>query len=168
MYVNADGMMKIVNIDQKFVHGVGFSNGCAAFALKKPPPFVPSCLMISWLATGPIAIVCFAPSSVVTSRYGLKFWIIPCCTNNSESRSDAGRSTYSVPRTRSTQKLPNRPAERRAMPRTNATATAMPTAADAKLWNASWLICDRYDIVDSPTYDCQFVFVVNDAAVSNA
>ena len=73
MYVSADGIMKIVNIDQKFVHGVGFSNGCAAFALKKPPPFVPSCLMASWLATGPIAMVCFAPSSVTTSRYGLKF-----------------------------------------------------------------------------------------------
>src|SRR5215471_20840852 len=49
-YVSADGIMKIVNIDQKFVHGVGFSNGCAEFALKKPPPLVPSCLMISWLA----------------------------------------------------------------------------------------------------------------------
>ena len=73
MYVSADGIMKIVNIDQKLVHGVGFSNGCAALALKNPPPFVPSCLIASWLATGPIAIVCFAPSSVVTSRYGLKF-----------------------------------------------------------------------------------------------
>src|SRR6476646_2164468 len=68
---------------------------------------------------------------------------------------------------RSTQKLPMRPAERRAMPRTRATATAMPTAADAKLWNASWVICEKYDIVDSPLYDCQFVFVVNDAAASN-
>jgi hypothetical protein len=39
--------MKIVNIDQKFVHGVGFSNGCAALALKNPPPLVPSCLIAS-------------------------------------------------------------------------------------------------------------------------
>src|SRR6476659_908721 len=53
------------------------------------------------------------------------------------------------------------------MPRTNATATARPTAADAKLWNASWVICEKYDIVASPLYDCQFVFVVNDAEVSN-
>ena len=59
-------MMKIANIDRKFVHGVGFSNGCAALALKKPPPFVPSCLIADWLATGPIARTCFAPSSVVT------------------------------------------------------------------------------------------------------
>ena len=36
------------------------------------------------------------------------------------------------------------------------------------MWNASWVICEKYDIVDSPTYDCQLVFVVNDAAVSNA
>ena len=87
---------------------------------------------------------------------------------NSARTSESGSSTYSVPRTRSTQKLPSRPAERRAMPRTSATATAMPTAADMKLWNASCVICEKYDIVDSPAYDCQFVFVVNDAAVSNA
>ena len=60
-----------------------------------------------------------------------------------------------------------RPADFRAMPRTNATATAMPTAADAKLWKASCVICEKYDITCSPTYDCQFVFVVNDADVSN-
>ena len=54
------------------------------------------------------------------------------------------------------------------MPRTSATATAMPAAAEAKLWNASWVICEKYDIVVSPPYDCQFVLVVNEAAVSNA
>src|SRR5690349_9387820 len=54
------------------------------------------------------------------------------------------------------------------MPRTSATATATPTAAETKLWNASWVIWEKYDIVVSPAYDCQFVFVVNDAAVSNA
>src|SRR6476659_3039187 len=81
---------------------------------------------------------------------------------------EKGRRMYRVPRTRSDQKLPSRPAERRAMPRTSATATAMPAAADAKLWNASWLIWEKYDRVDSPAYDCQFVLVVNEAAVSNA
>ena len=44
----------------------------------------------------------------------------------------------------------------------------MPTAAETKLWKASCVICEKYDIVDSPPYDCQFVLVVNDAAVSNA
>ena len=63
---------------------------------------------------------------------------------------ESGSSTYSVPRTRSAQKFPSRPADRRAMPRTSATASAMPTAAEMKLWNASWLICEKYDIVDSP------------------
>ena len=43
-----------------------------------------------------------------------------------------------------------------------------PTAAETKLWNASWVIWEKYDIVDSPAYDCQFVLVVNEAAVSNA
>jgi len=33
--------------DRKLVRPVGFSNGSAPLALKKPPPFVPSCLMTS-------------------------------------------------------------------------------------------------------------------------
>ena len=37
----------------------------------------------------------------------------------------------------STQKLPIVSRSRRAMPRMNATASAMPAAADAKLWYAS-------------------------------
>jgi len=39
----------------------------ALFALKKPPPLVPNSLMISCDATGPWAIVCRAPSTVVTT-----------------------------------------------------------------------------------------------------
>ncbi len=65
--------------------------------------------------------------------------------------SESGSRMYSVPRTRSAQKFPSVPAERRAIPRTSATASAIPTAADTKLWNASWVICEKYDIVDSPT-----------------
>ena len=38
---------------KKLLSGVGFSNGCAALTLKKPPPLVPSCLMASCEATGP-------------------------------------------------------------------------------------------------------------------
>ena len=66
--VSPAGIAKIRNIERKFVSGFGFSKGCAAFALKKPPPFVPSCLITSCEATGPSAIVCLAPSSVCTSR----------------------------------------------------------------------------------------------------
>ena len=35
---------------------LGFSNGWAELALRKPPPLVPSSLMASWLATGPPGI----------------------------------------------------------------------------------------------------------------
>ena len=46
---------------------VGFSNGCAALAFKKPPPLVPSILIAICDATGPYREVCLAPSSVVAS-----------------------------------------------------------------------------------------------------
>ncbi len=45
----------------KFVSALGFSNGIAALTLKKPPPLVPSSLMISCEATGPSASVCSPP-----------------------------------------------------------------------------------------------------------
>ncbi len=67
VHVNADATMRIENASMKFDHGVGFSNGCAEFTLKNPPPFVPICLIAIWLDAGPIASTCFAPSSVVTS-----------------------------------------------------------------------------------------------------
>ena len=65
--VSPAGIAKIRNIERKFVSGFGFSKGCAALALMKPPPFVPSCLIASCEATGPMAIVCLPPSRVVTS-----------------------------------------------------------------------------------------------------
>ena len=46
---------------------LGFSNGCAELALKKPPPLVPSCLITSWLAIGPIEMTCLTPSKVFAS-----------------------------------------------------------------------------------------------------
>ena len=46
----------------------------------------------------------------------------------------AGSSTHSVERVISTQKFPMVSFSVRAMPRMNAIASAMPTAADAKLW----------------------------------
>ncbi len=38
---------------RKFESGVGFSNGCAEFTLKNPPPLVPSCLIAICDAAGP-------------------------------------------------------------------------------------------------------------------
>jgi K+-transporting ATPase ATPase A chain len=43
---------------QPFTSAVGFSNGWAELALKKPPPLVPSSLIASCEATGPIPISC--------------------------------------------------------------------------------------------------------------
>jgi hypothetical protein len=45
--VRPAGIAKIMNMERRFVNGLGFSNGCAAFAFMKPPPFVPSCLIAS-------------------------------------------------------------------------------------------------------------------------
>ena len=56
MNTSAAGMISTVSISKKFVNAVGFSNGCAELVLKKPPPLVPSSLIASCEATGPIAI----------------------------------------------------------------------------------------------------------------
>src|SRR5581483_3068879 len=47
----------MTSISQKFVNGVGFSNGCALFTLYQPPPLVKSCLMDSKDATGPTGML---------------------------------------------------------------------------------------------------------------
>jgi hypothetical protein len=67
-------MTKIESICRKFENGVGFSNGCALLALKKPPPLVPSILIASCEATGPCAIVCvwFGCSSGCAVVYALQ------------------------------------------------------------------------------------------------
>ncbi len=45
---------------------------------------------------------------------------------------------------------------------------AMPVAAERKLWRASAAIWVRCDIVASPAYACQFVFVTKEIAVFQA
>ena len=45
----------------------GVSKGCAEFALKNPPPFVPSIFIASCEATGPIGIICLPPSTVAAT-----------------------------------------------------------------------------------------------------
>src|ERR1019366_5507070 len=50
--VSAAPSAKIEIIWMKFDSAVGFSNGCAALALKKPPPLVPSILIATCDATG--------------------------------------------------------------------------------------------------------------------
>ena len=65
---SAAGIRKIDSISMKLDKGVGFSNGCAELALKNPPPLVPSILIASCEATGPMASVWVVGScSVATS-----------------------------------------------------------------------------------------------------
>ena len=42
-----NGITNIKKISSRLLSGVGLSSGCAEFALKNPPPLVPSCLMTS-------------------------------------------------------------------------------------------------------------------------
>ena len=75
------------------VSGVGFSNGCAAFMLKKPPPLVPMCLIDSKLATAPTINCCCAPSSVVTRAWEAKVCGMPCHTYTSAMPTHSGSIT---------------------------------------------------------------------------
>ncbi len=61
-----------------------------------------------------------------------------------------GSSTRRQVRTRSTQKLPMVVERRRTRPRMRAMATAVPAAADTKLWKARPPIWLRIDMVLSP------------------
>ena len=91
----------------------GFSNGWAELALNGPPPLVPSSLMASWLAIGPPGIAWLAPSTVVAIVKPSKFWTTPWLTSTQRDDDASGRSTRSVARVRSTQKLPIVPLRRR-------------------------------------------------------
>lgn len=123
---------------------MGFSNGCAELALKIPPPLVPSSLIASRDAAGASAIVLCAPSTPVTSTPGANDMAAPSPTSTIAATKEIGSSTRVTPRVRSTQKLPRRSVPERAKPRTSATVTAMPTAADTKFCTVSpaiWTAC---------------------------
>jgi len=94
-------------------------------------------------AAGPIASTCFAPSSVVTSRYELKFWMTPCDTSSSASTIESGNRIQRMQRVRSTQKLPRSVVLRRTKPRISTSTTTMPTAAETKFCTVNASICDR-------------------------
>src|SRR5215469_17004013 len=104
--VSARGTMRRSRTSIWLVSPVGFSNGCAELALKKPPPSPLMSLITSNEATGPCAMTWVAPSSVRVSAYWCRF-----CTTPSEARTraptrDRGSRTYRIERMRSTQKLP--------------------------------------------------------------
>ena len=52
----AAGMAKMASMWMRLLRAFGFSKGWAELALKKPPPLVPSILMATWEATGPMAM----------------------------------------------------------------------------------------------------------------
>ncbi len=61
----------------KFASGVGFSKGCAALALVKPPPLVPKTFIAICVAMGPCAMVCVSTrrSSITAApRASLTSW----------------------------------------------------------------------------------------------
>ena len=144
------GIASTSRISNRFVHAFGFSNGCAEFALKKPPPFVPSSLMTSWEATGPPWIVWLPPTSIVTSCGLLRFWMTPPATSTSAPTNAMGSRMRVQARTRSTQKLPIVAALLRAIARHRATATAMPVAAETKFCTVRPAIWTVYPAPDSP------------------
>ena len=53
-------------------------------------------------------------------------------------------------------------------PRMKPPAAATPVAALTTIRNVMTAICEKFDRLLSPAYACQFVFVMNDAAVLNA
>ena len=167
MKAKPNGNATMAYVSRKLLNGPLFSNGCAEFMLKNPPPLVPSCLIEIWLAAGPPGITCSVPSTVLTVRLPWKFWMTPWLTSTSANTNATGTRMRVIVRVRSTQKLPSVDARRRARPRMKAARTAMPTAADVKLWTASPSICERLLIVTSPAYDCQLVLVVKLTAVSH-
>ena len=76
-----------------FDQTLGFSNGWAELALKNPPPLSPISLIASWLATGPMEMICFAPSIVVASTEPLRVCGTPSAANASATTSASGRRT---------------------------------------------------------------------------
>jgi hypothetical protein len=128
---------------------LGLSNGCAELALKKPPPLLANVLATTCVATGPPGMNCPLPSTVETSSPPDRFCKVPIATSTTAAISANGSRIRTMARTASTQKLPTR-RDRRAIPRTSATATAMPTAPAVNCATTSPAICPRWLIAASP------------------
>ena len=67
-------------ISKKSVKPFGLLSGWAELAFSVPPPFVPTCLIASWLAKGPPEMTCWAPSTVCAIVLPCRFWIAPWLT----------------------------------------------------------------------------------------
>ena len=106
----------------RFENGVGFSNGWAEFALKNPPPFVPSIFdrklrrdrslgdrlringLVFFYVLAVFIFYTFPSASFLSTwttersvncavSYGLKFWTTPCETKKTAARNEIGSRT---------------------------------------------------------------------------
>ena len=81
----------MANISSQLVSAVGFSNGWAELALKKPPPLLPSSLIHSWEAIGPEGDGLLArPGASSRSAVGSHVWGTPCQTRTSAPTIEIG------------------------------------------------------------------------------
>ncbi|CKR90566.1 Uncharacterised protein [Mycobacterium tuberculosis] len=111
---------------------------------------MPSCLIATWLATGPPGMSWGAPSSVLATMKPCRFWITPWLTNRIATTNDSGNMMRNTVRARSTQKLPSVLARLRARPLIRAASTHMPADAETKFCTASPVIWVKWLIVASP------------------
>src|SRR6185312_15360692 len=147
---SAAGISRMASISRKLVRPLGFSNGWAELALKKPPPLVPSSLIASCDATGPSGTLCCAPCRVCTVTCPAKSCGTPWLTRIRANANDSGNRIHNVVRNRSRQALPRVLVPPRVRPRISTIATTMPVAADRKFCTANASIWVRWLIVDSP------------------
>ena len=130
---------------------MGFSKVVAELAFKKPPPFVPSCLIASMKAIGARAMVCVTPLSTLWMVAGpARVWTPPSATKIIPATKAIGARTYMRQRVRSTQKFPMVGELRRENPRTNAMAATIPTAGVTNCCTVREPIWEKYDMVVSP------------------
>ena len=120
----------------------GLSNGCAEFALKMPPPLVPSSLIASCEAVAPV----YSEPELPVSVWTVARWLESSCGTPVAIRMmpntiENGSISRRISRVRSTQKLPTRSVLVRMKPRIRVATTAMPTAAETKFCTASPANC---------------------------
>ena len=95
-----------------------------------------------------LCVACAA--TVVTAVDAWKFWITPWLSSTIANTNDSGIRTRVLERTVSTQKLPSVLRRRRRIPRMNAAANAIPTAAEMNWCQTSPTIWLSWLIVASP------------------
>ncbi len=80
----------IESISMKLEKPDPFSKGMEELTLKKPPPFVPSCLIATSEAAGPRASVWCPPTSVLMVSGPLSVWITPWETRRIATITESG------------------------------------------------------------------------------